>query len=165
MSSETRHLEPRTALVAAVGLAAVGVGVHLAFAAAGRRAIPITLFAFAPPVAVLAYLRVRPATAQRRLAALLLWGVVATGLAFVAVFVVVQDYSYIPHERSAYELFRFDLDLYLWFVLALAGTYTAAARTGGRRALAAAAAAPVAQVVVPVALVFLEVWLVEPGGF
>lgn len=96
---------------------------------------------------------------------LLLWGVVATGIASVVVFVIVQDFSHIPHERSAYELFRFDLDLYLWFVLVLAGTYVAAARVGGRRAFTALAAAPVAQVVVPVALVFIEVWLVEPGGF
>lgn len=165
MSTEDRHLEPRTALRSAVGLAAVGVGVHLAFAAAGRRAIPITLLAFAPPVAAW-----RTSASGRPPASGASQGSSCgassrTGIAFVVVFVVVQDYSHVPHERSAYELFRFDLDLYLWFVLALAGAYAAAARAGGRRALAALAAAPVARVVVPVALVFIEVWLVEPGGF
>lgn len=165
MTNDGRHLEPRTALLVAVGLFTTGVGAHLAFAAAGRRAVPITFFAFGPPIAVLAYLRVRPAADQRRLAGLLLWGVVATGVAFLAVFVVVENYSYLPRERSNYELFRFDLDLYLWFVLALAGTYTAAARVGGRRALAALAAAPLVQVVVPVALVFLERWLADGTGF
>lgn len=163
MTHDRRHLEPRTALFAATGLFVLGVLVQLAFAVAGRRPTPVTLFAFGPPVAVLAYLRVRPAAGSRRLAALLLWGVASTAIGFVAVFFAVQWYSYVPEGRSTYQLFRFDLDLYVWFVLSLAGTYAAAARLDGERALAVLAASPVVQLSVPVALVLLEQWFVARG--
>ena len=164
MTDDRRHLDPGTALLAAAGLFVLGVAVHLAFAVAGRRPTPITLFAFGPPVAVLAYLRVRPDAESRRLAALLLWGVAATAVGFVVVFLAVQWYSYVPDGRSAYQLFRFDLDLYVWFVVALAGTYTAAARLDDGRALAVLAACPVVQLSVPVAFVLLEQWFVARGG-
>ena len=164
MTDDRRRLDPRTALLAAAGLFVLGVAVHLAFAVAGRRPTPITLFAFAPPIAVLASLRVRPDAESRRVAASLLWGVAATAIGFAAVFLTVQWYSYVPEGRSTYQLFRFDLDLYLWFVLSLAGTYTAAARLDAERALAVLAASPVVQASVPVALVLLEQWFVARGG-
>lgn len=92
MTGRRRHLEPRTALLEAVALFALGVGVHLAFAAMGRRPTPITLFAFGPPVAVLAYLRVRPAAEGRHIAGLLPGGVAATAVAFFVVFLAVQRF-------------------------------------------------------------------------
>lgn len=164
MTDNRRRLEPRTALLAAVALFALGVGVHLAFAAMGRRPTPLTLFAFGPTVAVLAYLRVRPDAEGRQIAGLLLGGVAATAVAFFLVFLAVQRYSYLPEGRSAYELFRFDLDLYVWFVVALAGTYAAAARVAGRRALAVLAASPLFQAAVPLAFIFLEQWFAGRGG-
>lgn len=164
MTDDQRHLEPRTALLAAVGLFALGVGAHLAFAVVGRQPTPITLFAFGPPIAVLAYLHGRPAAEDRRIAGLLLGGVVATGLAFFVVFVAVQRYSYLPSGHSSYELFRFQLDLYVWFVVSLAGTYAAAARLDGRRTLAVLAASPLVQLSVPVAFVLLEQWFAGRAG-
>jgi hypothetical protein len=158
VTDDQRYLEPRTALAAAAGLFVLGVGVHLALAAVGRGATPITPFAFAPPAAVLAYLHGSPAAGDRRIAGLLLGGLLATAVAFVVVFVAVQRYSYLPQDRTAYQLFRFELDLYVWFVLSLSGTYAAAARTDGRRALAVLAASPLLQASVPVALVLLEQW-------
>lgn len=164
MTDDQRYLEPWTALAAAVALFALGVAVHLAFAAAGHQPTPITLFAFGPPMAVLAYLHGDPDAGDRRIAGLLLGGVVATGVAFLVVFVAVQRYSYLPSGRSSYELFRFQLDLYVWFVVSLAGTYAAAARVDGRRALAVLAASPLVQLSVPVAFVLLEQWFAARGG-
>lgn len=165
MTDRRRYLDPGTALLAAVALFALGVGVHLAFAAIGQPPTSITLFAFAPPVAVLAYLRVRPGAEGRRVAGLLLGGVVATAVGFLVVFVAAQRYNYLPTERSAYELFRFNLDLYVWFVVALAGGYTAAARVGGRRALAILTATPLLQAAVPLAFLFLEQWFARRARF
>ena len=164
VTDRRRHFDPRTALLAAVALFAIGVGVHLAFAATGRPPSPITLFAFAPPVAVLAYLRVRPDAEGRRVAGLLLGGVAATAVGFLVVFLAAQRYSYLPAERSAYELFRFNLDLYVLFVVAPAGGYTAAARVGGRRALAILAASPLLQAAVPLAFILLEQWFAGRAG-
>ena len=116
-------------------------------------------------MAVFAYLRVSPGAEGRRVAALLLGGVAATAIGFVLVFVAVQRYSYLPDGRSAYELFRFNLDFYVWFVVALAGSYTAAARTPGERALAVLAASPLLQAAVPLAFIFLEQWFAGRAGF
>lgn len=165
VTDRRRYLEPRTALLAAVALFALGVGVHLAFAAIGRSPTPITLFAFGPSVAVLAYLRVHPGPEGRRVAGLLLGGVAATAVGFFVVFIAVQQYSYLPDGRSTYELFRFNLDLYVWFVLALTGAYTAAARTAGKRALAILAASPLLQAAVPLTFLLLEQWFAGRTGF
>lgn len=81
------------------------------------------------------------------------------------VFVAAQRDSYLPAERSAYGLLRFNLDLYVRFVVALAGGYTAAARVGGRRTLAVLAASPLLQAAVPLAFLFLEQWFAGRAGF
>lgn len=164
MSDDKRYLEPRTAALAAAGLFVLGVVAHLAFAALGRPPTPITLVAVGPPVAVLAYLHGDPGAGDRRIAGLLLWGLAATAVAFVAVFVAAQQYSYLPRDRTAYELFRFQLDTYVWFVASLAGAYAAAARLDGRRDLAVLAASPLVQLSVPVAFVLLEQWFAARGG-
>ena len=164
MTDDQRYLEPRTALLAAAGLFALGVGVHLAFAVLRRPPLPITLFAFAPPVALLAYLHGHSDAGDRRIAGLLLWGVAATAVALLVVFVAAQRYSYLPEDRSTYRLFRFQLDLYVWFVVSLAGTYAAAARAGARRDLAVLAAGPLVQLSVPLAFVLLEQWFATRGG-
>lgn len=163
MTDDQRYVEPRTARRGAVALFVVGVGVHLVFAVLGRPPLPITLIAFGPPAAVLAYLTGDPDADDRRIAGLLLWGVVATAVAFLVVFLAVQRYSYLPEGRSAYELFRFQLDTYLWVVGSLAGTYAAAARLDARRDLAALAASPLVQLSVPVAFVLLEQWFATRG--
>jgi hypothetical protein len=100
VTDDSRHLEPRIALVVGAALFTAGVGVHLTFTASGRRALLIGLFAFAPPVAVLASIRARPAADGQQLAGLRLWSVVATGVAFLAVFVAVENYSYSGHWKS-----------------------------------------------------------------
>lgn len=164
VSDDQRYIEPRAAVLAAAGLFTLGVGVHLAFAVLGRPPLPITLFAFGPPVALLAYLAVDPDAGDRRIAGLLLWGVAATAVAFVVVYVAVQRYSYLPEDRSAYELFRFQLDTYVWFVGSLAGSYAAAARVDARRDLAVLATGPLVQLSVPVAFVLLEQWFAARGG-
>lgn len=164
MTDPPRQLEPRTAALAAVGLFVAGIVLHLAFAVVGRQPVPITLFAFGPPVAVLTYLQIRPDADGRRIAGLLLGGVLATAIAFVVVFLAVQRFSYLPEERSTYRLFRFQLDLYVWFVLSLAGVYTAAARLDDERALAVLAASPFVQLSVPIVFVLLERWFAALGG-
>jgi len=155
---------PTDRLPGAALLFPVGIAVHLAFAPAERRSTPITLFAFGPPIAALAYLRVRPAVDQRHLAGLLLWGLVSTAVAFFVVLLAVQSCRYIPDGRSTYELFRFDPDVYVQFVVGLAGTVAAAARRAGRRRLALLAVAPVVQLAVPVAFIFVEQWLTGSGA-
>lgn len=164
MTDDQRYVEPRTALLAAAELFALGVGVHLAFAVLGRPALPITLFTFGPPAALLAYLQGHPDAGDRRIAGLLLWGLAATAVAFLVIFVAAQRFSYLPEERSAYELFRFQLDLYVWFVVSLAGTYAAAARVDARQDLSVLAAGPLVQLSVPVAFVLLEQWFATRGG-
>lgn len=108
------------------GLLAHGVDQMLHF-----RAGPVPLVVVSPAVSVLAYLHVRPETRPRWLVVLLCWGAVGSGVAVIGVYLVATSYR-LPRPMSEPELVLFDLGLFLWFVLSLAGVYALAARSGGR---------------------------------
>lgn len=136
----------------------VGLLVHAIDQMLYFRAGPIPILITASTVAVLAYLYVRPETRIRWLVVLLCWGVVGSGLALLGVFLIGSSYQ-LPRSMTDQELVLFDLGLFLWFVLALAGAYVLAARSidSNRQTLAAALTGPFLQFAwMPVFIVLVE---------
>jgi riboflavin transporter FmnP len=130
---------------------------HAIEQAVNVRAGPVSVLLTAPVVATLVYLRYRDAT-RRALLALLAWGVLGTGAAVVVVAIWSIGY-YLPRPLTDLEMLGYDFGLFLWFVLTLGAAYAIAARTGGRRAVVALLAGPVAQG----AFALLVTLLVEAG--
>lgn len=120
-------MHPRVSVLPAVLALLVGTGVHAVDQLLFRRAGPIPILLTAPVVATLVYLYVRDATHQRLLA-LVAWGVVGSGVAVLGVYVSVVNF-YLPRALTELEMVVYDLGMFLWFVLVLAGVYALAARS------------------------------------
>jgi hypothetical protein len=95
------------------------------------RAGPVPVLVFAPSVAVLTYLYLRPETKLRWALVLFCWGAIGSGLAILGVYLVGTSYQ-LPRPMTDPELVLYDLGLFLWFVLLLTGVYAGAARDVGR---------------------------------
>ena len=122
----------------------VGLGALLLDAATHPRPGPVAYLLFPTPVAVLAYLRVRPETARRRLLGLVAWGYAGTTAAGLLT-VLLAIATRLPRPYEAWESLLLDAGVFCWFVLALTAAFVVAAQTRGPRATAALAAGPAAQ--------------------
>lgn len=158
--SDRSRLDPRVSSLPVLVAFLVGVFVHAVDQLLHFRAGPGPVLLTAPVVSVLAYVRLRPETDSRWLLVLLCWGALGSGLAILGVYLVATAYR-LPRPMTDPEMVLYDLGLFLWFVLALAGASAFAARdAGGRsRGLAALSSGPVLQfgwILVVVALA--ELW-------
>lgn len=125
------HVRPSItpAAVAFVG----GLLLHAIEQAMFLRAGPLPVFLTAPVVATLAYLHIR-ATTYRRVAALTVWGALSTGCG-VALLSLATVNDTLPRVTTEWEMVAYDLGLFCWFVLSLAGVYVLAARMRRRERL------------------------------
>jgi hypothetical protein len=140
----TRSLDPRASAGPAALAFLLGLGLFLVDATANLRPGPLAYLLTPTPVAVALYLRLRPSTGRRRGAVRVAWGFLGTTAAGLLV-VLVAIGTRLPRPYEAWEFFLLDLGVFLWFVVALAGAYAAAALTRGRGSTVAFAAGPVAQ--------------------
>lgn len=157
MATEPRRVRLRESLVPAAVALLVGTVVHAVDQTLFTRAGPIPLLLTAPVVATLVYLRFADAT-RRQLLALLAWGLFGTGAAVILVYLQVVG-TELPRAMTGLEMVLYDLGLFLWFVVALAAAYAAAATSRGRTAVVALLLGPVIQA----AFLLLMVLLVEAG--
>lgn len=121
----------------------LGIALHAVDQALFVRAGPVPILLTAPVVATLLYRRTR-GVGRRAALALLAWGLVGSGAAVLAVYAGVVGFE-LPRALTEFERVLYDLGMFLWFVLALAGAYAVAARTRGRASVAALLLGPVAQ--------------------
>lgn len=158
MATDLRHRTQTPLSLRPVGVAfLLGAVLHALDQAVAFRAGPVPILVTAPIVAVFTYLHFREASYQR-LAALLAWGVVASGVAVVGLYLLTANYA-LPRPLTGAEMVAYDLGMFLWVVLALGGTYAAAARRHGRAAVLALLLSPVVQT----AFAAVMVVLVESG--
>jgi hypothetical protein len=136
--------DPRQSELPAVAALVGGLGLFLLDSASNPRPGPLAYLLVPTPVALLLYVRLRPATEPHRLVALAVWGFVGTTVAGLVTVLVAMG-TRLPRPYEAWEFFVLDLGVFLWFVLALSAAFVAAARTHGPRAVVALAAGPVAQ--------------------
>lgn len=154
MATDLRHrTQSRLSLRPASVAFLLGAVLHALDQAVAFRAGPVPILATAPAVAVLTSLHFREASYQR-LAALLVWGVVASGAAVLGLYLLTVNYT-LPRPLTGMEMVAYDFGMFLWFVLALVGTYVAAARRRGRAALLALLLSPVVQCAFAVVMVVL----------
>lgn len=156
MSTEfPQRFDPRVSLTPAAIAFLVGLVGHAVDQALFVRAGPVPAVLTAAVVATLLYLHRRDATLWQALA-LLAWGVVASGLGILGLYLLTVS-SELPRALTETEMILYDLGLFLWFVLVLGGAYWSAAGRGRRTAAVALLLAPVAQAAYALLLVVLVV--------
>lgn len=125
------HVRPSLtpAAVAFVG----GLLLHAVEQALFLRAGPLPALVTAPVVATLAYLRFQPTT-YRGVVALTVWGVLSSAGGVALLYLATVNYT-LPRVMTEWEMVAYDLGLFCWFVLSLAGVYVLAARMNRRERL------------------------------
>lgn len=154
MATDLWHrTQPRLSLRPAVVALLVGAVLHMLEQAIATRAGPVPILVTAPVVAVFVYLRCHEASYQR-LATLLGWGIVGSGVAVIGHYLLTVNY-FLPRPLTGAEMVVYDFGMFLWYVLALAGMYTVAARSRGRTAVLVLLLAPVVQTAFALVMVIL----------
>lgn len=159
MAGFEQYIDPRNTFTPALVAFLLGLLLHAIDQTIAFRAGPIPILLTAPTVGILVYLRLRPATGIRRAAALLVWGIVGSGLGVLGVYLLTANYQ-LPRSPTGPEMVGVDLVMFLWFVAALTAVYASATRFEGFRETPALLAAPLLQAAfVPVFVTFVELGL------
>lgn len=136
--------DPRTSLLPATVAVLAGLLGHAVDQLLFFRAGPVPIVVAGAVIAPLVALRYRPAMGAVRLVALGAWAALVSGVGVVLVYIQALSRD-LPRPLSGPEMVVFDLGMFLWFVLALAGCSALAVRRSNPKALLVLAAAPAVQ--------------------